>query len=150
MNPSDLLIAKYEGKNIRIPKIVVIKIDTTEYWRDDIKQYAGKINSYYMVNVNEVTFCASTQPSFWCDFLYNRFENIEHWTDENGDVTDELIELELENGGELGEYQSEYNNYNPIDEYHVQGVEAKEEIENYGLTEFLETAKEYYTGNPVE
>ena len=46
-------------------KLGIIKLDETEYWSLEIQKTAGKIYTYYLFNLQEVTHLCSLQGSYF-------------------------------------------------------------------------------------
>lgn len=69
---------------------VIISIDETEYWRHDIKDKAIKIDSIYLVNLNEPTNLCSPVICFPAVHIKNIVQNFEAFNE------DELHEIEYQ------------------------------------------------------
>lgn len=79
-------------------KFVVVTIDETSNWRNDIAAKAEKIEAVYLVNLKEPTHCCELAVSYYATFLRNYFHNRDAWDD------DQITDLERDNGGEDGMY----------------------------------------------
>ena len=111
-------------------KFALVKINETQYWRDDIAKKAGEIYGYYLVNLTEPTNCCEITVSFPAPEVYNRVKETEPFTE------DELFEIELMNVGEGVTYYQESGQFNTVHLW--TGNETEEEI------------LEYLQGNPIE
>lgn len=135
-------------ENIIKPNFVVIKLDETRNWSEYIQQRAKKrIFGYYLVDLSIITHLCEITGSYWCEFLYNRFEDTSSFEDENGELTDELTdELTLfEMEGE-SMYIPENTNLNIVAKYdYPYDGEDEEDYEN-----FIERIIDHYKSNPVE
>ncbi len=69
-------------------KFAVIVFDETNYWRDDIKKKAKKIESVYLVNLKEPTHLCELAISFPSSHLRNFVHNTKKFTE------DELTDIE--------------------------------------------------------
>jgi hypothetical protein len=79
------LISLNELADIPENKFVVVAIEETQYWHDDIQKAAKKIEGVYLVNLQEPTHLCELAVSFPAKFLKNFFHNSEF--DENaGDI----------------------------------------------------------------
>jgi hypothetical protein len=69
-------------------RVGIFVVDETEYWREDIKELAGKIECVYMVNLGMPTHCCELAVSFPAIALRNFVHNSEAFNE------DYLTELE--------------------------------------------------------
>jgi len=136
-------ISNMENKVIK-PELVIIKIDETSNWREDIQEKAKRIFAYYLVDLSIITHICEITGSYWCEFLYNRFENTDSFLDSEGEATDELTEHE--NNGE-SDYISVNSNLNIVHRcvYNENDQDVEDDYEG-----FIEGLIDYYKGNPVE
>lgn len=56
---------------------VVVAIDETEYWHENIQKAAKKIEGVYLVNLKQPTHLCELALSYPAKFLYNFFHNVE-------------------------------------------------------------------------
>ncbi len=92
-------------------KFLVITINETTNWSDDIAGKAAKIEGVYLVNLKEPTHCCELAVSYYATFLRNYFHNRDAWDD------DKITELEMDNGGQDGMYLSGYSVFNVVKRY---------------------------------
>jgi hypothetical protein len=130
-------------KNIK-PNLVIVKIDETSYFSDELQQKAKKIFGYYLVDLSIITHLCQLTGDYWGEFLYNRFECVDSFLDSEGNATDELTGLEMEG-------DSMYitgNSHLDIVHKCSYDYDETEGFENYN--EFIESVIDYYKSNPVE
>lgn len=80
--------------NNRKNKYAVIAVDETEYWTEDIRNKAGKIECVYLVNLRMPTHCCELSVSYPAVAISNFFHNVDAWRDAEGNVSVDLLELE--------------------------------------------------------
>jgi hypothetical protein len=73
-------------------KFYLIAIDETNTLKDELKNKAGKMLGYYLVNTDKPLYPADTSAHVEGYFLYNRVQNVEAFSDE------ELTEIESQAG----------------------------------------------------
>jgi len=143
------------NQDLILPDIIVVKFDETHHWREDIKEKAGKIFSYYIINRNEITYLAETKGSYYCHFLYNRVENYKNFlVGEGDDYSEELFLIENGDNYEIpNKYVSEHTKLEIVDDKYRQSYsesKLEELINEYGLENFIEETIEYYQKNSIE
>jgi hypothetical protein len=69
-------------------KFVVIKIDETSYWDDEISKKGKKIEGIYLVDLTQPTNCCSFEVNYPSQFIKNFFQETKGFTE------DEITELE--------------------------------------------------------
>jgi hypothetical protein len=84
------LISLNELANNEENGFVVVAIDETEYWHEDIQKEGKKIEGVYLVNLKEPTYLCEMAVSFPARFMYNFFhdemsENSHSWEMFTGD-----------------------------------------------------------------
>ena len=116
MNLSDLSI-----KN----KIVIVAINETKYWKDDLQAKAKRIDCLYMVDLTKPTHCCSITLSYPAVALRNVIQNFEAFTE------DELMNLENIEGidGECRYFDEYFTNFTFVKAYN--DGETTEEVEDY-------------------
>lgn len=109
-------------------KYLLMVIDETTMWREDIRVKAGKIEGIYLVNLKEPTHLCELSVSFPAEHIGNFLHNIEGFTE------DELFNYEK--GDLRGDIQYYSGGYIP----------NKKKIYNSGS---FEDAMEYESANPT-
>jgi hypothetical protein len=109
-------------------KFIVVAVDETEYWRDDIAAKAQKIECVYLIDLTKPTHCCELAVSYWATFISNYFHNRDAWDD------DELTDMEHENGGEEGCYFSGSSTFKIVKRYYSGTLEEAEENERCNPT----------------
>ena len=108
--------------------IIIIAVDETQYWSDDITAKSGRILTKYMVNMGEPTQLCEPAISFPATALENIVENSQNFTE------DELHEIEHTNiGGEVT-YLKGSNRYDVVKTYEDMTEEEVEEYESANPT----------------
>lgn len=72
-------------------RFIIVKQDTTQYWKEDIVKKAGKIECVYIVDLTQPTHLCELSVSYPAQQLKNFVENFEAFDE------DTLTELEREN-----------------------------------------------------
>ena len=105
-------------------KIIIIAIDETKHWRDDITSKANAIYGVYMVNLTKPTNCCSITVSYPAECLRNELQNVSSFDE------DTLTQLERVDGidGECRYFDEYFNNFTFIKAY---DSEDEEEIQEY-------------------
>lgn len=104
-------------------KFIVVTVDETYAWREDIQEKAKKIEGVYLIDLTKPTHCCELAVSYYATFLSNFFHNRDAWDD------DELTTMELDNGDEPGHYFSGSSIFNVVKRYTSGTLEDTEEYE---------------------
>lgn len=129
-------------------KGVVIAVDETEYWSEDIQKKAnGPIYCLYFIDLTQPTHCCSIEVNYPRYFITNQFSNISAWQDADGNWLPggdtELTELESNSGDETVSYVLENTTCAIVETVKP----SKRLIADVGHDEWLENIREYYQGN---
>lgn len=93
-------------------RFIVVAIDETYGWREDIAKKAGKIEGVYLIDLTKPTCLCELSVSYYGTFLRNYFHNVDKFDFDNKDA-----EMEYDNGGEDGRYFSGYSVFNVAKKY---------------------------------
>ena len=112
-------------------RIIVIAIDETKFWKDEIAKKAKKIHGVYIVNLTEPTHNCSIEVDYPAECIRNEVQNPEPFGE------DELTELELQEGidGEIRYFGRWFNNFRFLKAYN-------------DADDTEESVREYESGNP--
>lgn len=128
------------------PEIYVVKIDETQYWREDIQEKAGKIYGIYLVDKSVETHLAELKASWYLYWLYNEVEIADKFEDE-----DELFEIE--NQGNSDEDNKYVHVGSTFEAEHKANIDEKDLLEAMDgeeeYNEFIERQIDYFKGNHV-
>lgn len=105
-------------------QFVVIKIDETKYWKDEIKDKACKIEGVYLIDLTEPTHLCEISVSYPGTQLKNFIQNFEAFSE------DELTELEREEL-EVCKYFHGNSEFNIEAEYGSEEIMDFEEVLEY-------------------
>lgn len=79
------------------PRWAVLIVDDTDCWFPDPVRFAReralckRVFSRYLVNLNEVTYCCSLTPAYWCIRLASEAEPVDGATEEDIEYLDSRI-----------------------------------------------------------
>ncbi len=147
-----------KNQDLFLPEIIVVKFDETGYWRDNIREKAGGVFGYYLINRSEITRLAEINGSYYCHFLYNRVENRQNFLIGEGNKKNYLDELtEIETGADIDEpdmYIGADTKLTIVDDSYCKS-HTKEELkglmnDDKKLQSFIENAIEHYQEYPVK
>lgn len=120
--------------NNRRNKFIVVTVDETENWREDIAEKAKRIDGVYIIDLTKPTHLCELSVSYYAIFISNFFHNVDAWRDGEDNVTEELCEMERDNGGEFGCYFSGNSTFEVKKVYSSGTVEDAEEYERCNPT----------------
>jgi len=109
----------------------IIKLNETSNWDDSVVERAGNIYGYYLIDVSRETHLCSIQASYEAHFLYNRFDNMGGFSEE------EITEHESNNGGEEISYFDVNSKFTVVKDF------GEAEAEDY-TNHFKPTEEEIY------
>jgi hypothetical protein len=138
-------------------KAILVKIDETQFWSEDIQIKAnGKIFGVYLIDLTSPTHLCSIEINYPAYWVFNHFENISAWQDNNGewlpDGDSELTELERTNDSEVS-YYTENSSFEVIEKIKYKRTEFNELLNNIdenperAKSEWIETLLENYNNN---
>lgn len=121
---TDVLFSLNELANNPENKFVVVAIDETKYWHEDIQREAKQIDGVYLVDLTQPTHLCELAISFPATFLYNFFHDT---------MSEDSYSWECFNGEDC--YLKGSNRYHPR--------------KIYGSEYTLEEIVDYEAGNPT-
>lgn len=129
--------------------IVVVRIDESEYWDEELVAKAGKVYAYYLFDKSCVTYLCEMRGSYALYFIYNSIENTDNFT------TPELEKIYDEGFFYKGDndyihkisYPSDYEEVRDdyCSRFTTEELKYYAQEENYD--DFLERAVDFYRAN---
>jgi hypothetical protein len=126
-----------------LPHIIVVRLDESEYWDEELVAKAGKVYAYYLFDKNFVTYLCEMRASYAMHFIHNQSE-IRLEDDEDFDT---LLMAEDQPDVEYIHEITYPSDYEEIRDDYCSGFTTEElkyyaQEENYD--EFLEDAVAFY------
>lgn len=111
------------------PKFILVKLDETKHWRDDIAAKAGKIHGIYLYDENLQTRTCDIRPSYWLEHMYNIAENYP----EDEEELNKFDEILMNYGGD-----------DPSGYYYTSSIDSISDKNKYICKTFEELIEEDY------